>query len=48
MKLPRAVRQKIGHGKKVKVTAIAKLHDANGRKLKVKASKRIRRVRPHG
>ena len=48
MKLPRAVRQKVGRGKKVKVTAIAKLHDANGRKVKVKKSKRIRRVRPKG
>ncbi len=46
MKLPRAVRLKLGHGKKVKVTAIAKLADANDRKVKVKKSKRIRRVRP--
>jgi hypothetical protein len=47
IRLPRGVRHKIGQGKKVKVTAIAKLRDSEGHKLVVKKSRRIRRVRPH-
>jgi hypothetical protein len=45
MKLPPAVRRKLADGKKVKVTAVVKLTDANGRKLNLKKSKKIRRQR---
>ena len=43
MKLTAAVRRKLAHGKKVKVKAVVKLADANGRKLSLKKSKTIRR-----
>jgi hypothetical protein len=43
MKVPAAVRRKLAHGHKVKVTALAKLADANGRKLTAHKSKTIRR-----
>ena len=45
MKLPAAIRRKLAHGKKVKVKAVVKLADANGRKLTVHKSKKIRRRR---
>jgi hypothetical protein len=43
MKVPASVRRKLAHGHKVKVTAVVKLADANGRKLAIKKSKAIRR-----
>jgi hypothetical protein len=43
MKLTPAIRRKLAHGKKVKVTAVVKLADDNGRKLDLKKSKKIRR-----
>jgi hypothetical protein len=45
MKLPPALRRKLADGKKVKVKAVAKLTDANGRKLNLKKSKKISRRR---
>ncbi len=47
MKLQPALRRKLAHGKKVKVTAIIKLADANGRKLNLKKSKKISRAVGH-
>jgi hypothetical protein len=44
MKLSRTARRKLAHGKKVKVTAVVKLSDANGRKLNVKKSKKVQRA----
>jgi hypothetical protein len=45
MKLSRAARRRLAHGHKVKVTAIVKLADANGRQLALRKSKKIRRRR---
>jgi hypothetical protein len=45
MKLSRSARRRLGHGKKVKVTAKVKLTDANGRKINLKKSKKIKRAR---
>jgi hypothetical protein len=44
MKLTAASRKALRQGRKVKATAIVKLADANGRKVSLKKSKRVKRA----
>jgi hypothetical protein len=47
MKIPAAARAKLAQGKKVKVKAVVKLADDNGRKLTIRESKKVRRAGAH-
>ncbi len=45
MRIPARARLKLAHGKKVKVTAVVRLSDANGRNLAVRKSRKVSRRR---